>query len=77
MESERDRYCSMRSHHPDQRFMVWDFYGNTAISYSYEQEQSDLVAKALNAQSEIWWDEAKHTWMHFNEEAHLTSDLIK
>ena len=69
--NERDRYHSMPSHHPDIRFMVWDFYGNTAIAYSYEREQADQVARALSDQSTVWWDEDRKTWMDGNEEAHI------
>jgi hypothetical protein len=46
--NEGDRYWSVTSHHPDQRFMVWDFEDNTAVAYCYEEEHADRVAKALN-----------------------------
>ncbi len=69
--SETDRYCSMPSHHPDQKFMVWDFYDNAGVAYCYEKEHADLVAKALNAQTSVRWDEVKKTWMDGDERAHI------
>ena len=56
MTQDNRRYEAMPSHHPEMDFMIWDYYENQAMAYSYSKDFADQIAIALNAGNRITWD---------------------
>jgi len=59
---ETDRYEAGSSHDPFYKFMVWDYYENTAVAYCYSLENAELVATSLNKNTLISWNTTTKTW---------------
>lgn len=56
MTLDTDRFDAGSSHHPDIKFMVWDYYENNVAAYCDDEEMCERISRLLNQDSHIFWN---------------------